>query len=199
MLVPYWIECLNALQPGPAPVAYSPPAWYRAFFTAPEVSDMTRAASKLFPRGGFARMAVAAAACLVAACATSPHRIDRIAKVNPASIASAPATWDGRQVEIVGLVVWEAGNLGLYQSYGAYCRRAELGAIHARWQEWPGVTQKDSRRRAIVRGVFRNRVGVKQPDGSTVTSADAPGPGPLEPGMIVWWLSEPQRPCPNRQ
>jgi hypothetical protein len=148
---------------------------------------------------GFERIAFTAASCLVAACATSTHRSDVIAKVNPASIAAAPASWDGREVEIVGLLVFEGGIFGLYQSYGAFCRGAEHAAIHARWQEWPGVSQKDSRRRAIVRGVFHNRIGVKQPDGSAVISPGAPGPGPLEPGSIVRWLSNPERPCPNRQ
>src|SRR4030095_13865665 len=129
----------------------------------------------------------------------SPQRSDGIAKVNPASIAADPTTWDRREVEIVGLVVWESGNFGLYQSYGSYCRGAERAAIYAHWEEWPGLSRKDSRRRAIVRGVFRNHVGVKQPDGSTMISAGAPGPGPLEPGIIVRWLSTPQRPCPNRR
>jgi hypothetical protein len=141
---------------------------------------------------------LAAAALLLAACATSPPPGPVIAKVNPSSIAADPAAWDGREVEIVGLVVWEDGSFGLYQDYGAYCRAAERAAIYVHWAEWPGVTQKDSRRRAIVRGVFRNRVGVKQPDGSTPILAAAPGPGPVEPGVIVRWLSEPQRPCPNR-
>ena len=151
---------------------------------------------------GFARdlraLTVAAAALLLAACATSPQPGASISKVNPASIAAAPGTWDGREVEIVGLVVWESGSFGLYQSYGAYCRGAEGAAIYAHWEEWPGVSKRDSRRRAMVRGVFRNRVGVKQPDGSTPISTGAPGPGPLEPGFIVRWLSNPERPCPNR-
>jgi hypothetical protein len=149
-------------------------------------------------------LGVAAAAFLLAACATShqaftsPQAGAVIAKINPASIAASPGTWDGREVEIVGLVIWESGSSGLYQDYGTYCRAAESAAIYANWGEWPGVSKRDSRRRAIVRGVFRNRVGVKQPDGSTLTLAEAPGPGPLEPGVIVRWLSKPQRPCPNR-
>lgn len=147
---------------------------------------------------------LATASFLLAACTTIPQPINRqpinrIAKVNPASIAAAPATWDGREVEIVGLVVWESGMLGLYQSYGAYCRGAERAAINVRWDMWPGVSPKDSRRRAIVRGVFRNRAGLPQTDGGTVISAGAPGPGPLEPGIIVRWLSNPERPCRNRQ
>lgn len=142
---------------------------------------------------------LAAATLLVAGCATSPPAGPVITKVNPSSIAADPAAWDGREVEIVGLLVWEDGAFGLYQDYGTYCRAAEHAAIYVHWAEWPGVTQKDSRRRVIVRGVFRNRVGVKQPNGSTPVLAAAPGPGPVEPGSIVRWLSKPQRPCPNRQ
>lgn len=139
-----------------------------------------------------------ASAALLAACATAPPQGPAIAKVNPASIAAAPATWDGREVEIVGLLVWEDGAFGLYQDYGTYCRGSEHAAIYVHWAEWPGVSQKDSRRRVIVRGVFRNRLGAKLPDGSTLSLAAASGPGPLEPGTIVRWLSQPQRPCPNR-
>jgi hypothetical protein len=144
-------------------------------------------------------MALAATTFLLAACATTASRTDGIARVNPASLAAAPATWDGRQVEVVGLLVWEDGSFGLYQDYGTYCRQAENAAIYVHWAEWPGVVLKDSRRRVVVRGVFRNRLGVKQPDGSTLTLAAAPGPGPLEPGAVVRWLSTPHRPCPNRQ
>ena len=142
---------------------------------------------------------LAAAALLLTACATAPPGKVGIARVNPASIAATPATWDGRTVEIVGLVVWESGDFGLYQDYGAFCRGGEGAAINVQWDKWAGVSPKDSRRRAVVRGVFRNRVGVKQADGSTAISAGAPGPGPLEPGAVVRWLSTPERPCPNRQ
>ena len=152
-----------------------------------------------FNRTIFGSLSYAAIALLLVGCATSPPAGTVIAKVNPSSIAAAPAAWDGREVEIVGLVVWESGGFGLYQDYGAYCRGAEHAAIYAHWAEWPGVTKEDSRRRAIVRGVFRNRLGAKQPDGSSLTLAAAPGPGPLEPGALVRWLSKPQRPCPNRQ
>jgi len=138
------------------------------------------------------------AALLLAGCAPVPPTGPVIAKVNPASIAASPTAWDGRQVEVVGLVVWEDGAFGLYQDYGTYCRAAEHAAIYVHWAEWPGVTKKDSRRRVVVRGIFRNRLGAKQPDGSTLTLTAAPGPGPLEPGAIVRWLSKPQRACPNR-
>ena len=156
-----------------------------------------------FDRIAAGSLVLAAAGLLLAACAASRpagsgQKPVLIAKVNPASIAAAPMNWDGRQVEIVGLVVWESGSFGLYQDYGTYCRGAEQAAIYAHWEEWAGVSKKDSRRRAIVRGVFHNREGVKQPDGSTLIAAGAPGPGPLEPGFIVRWLSKPQRPCPNR-
>jgi hypothetical protein len=157
----------------------------------PIVSRFDRIAAG--PLGG------AAAAFLLLSCATtSPKARTGIAKVNPASIAASPATWDGREVEIVGLVVWEDGAFGLYQDYGTYCRGSEHAAIYAHWAEWPGVTKKDNLRVAIVRGVFRNRVGARQPDGTTLTLAAAPGPGPLEPGAIVRWLSKPRRSCPNR-
>lgn len=152
-----------------------------------------------FRRSSVGSLSAAATAFLLVGCATAPPSKPAIARVNPASIAAAPATWDGREVEIVGLVVWESGSFGLYQDYGTYCRGAERAAIYAHWAEWPGVSKGDSRRRAIVRGVFRNRLGAKQPDGSTLTLAAAPGPGPLEPGTVVRWLSNPQRPCPNRQ
>jgi len=159
--------------------------------------------TRLSNMGGFDRIAVGslgmAAAVLLAACATTSSREGaRIAKVNPASLAASPATWDGREVEIVGMLVWEDGAFGLYQDYGTYCRGAEKAAIYAHWAEWPGVSKADSRRLAIVRGIFRNRLGTKLPNGSTLTLAAAPGPGPLEPGAIVRWLSRPQRPCPNR-
>ena len=120
-----------------------------------------------------------------------------VARVNPASIAAAPAAWEGRQVEMVGLLVWEFEHLALYQSYGAYCRAAERSAIYVDWSKWPGVTRADSRRRVVVRGTFRNRVGVTQPDGNLIVSNAASGPGPLEPGAVVRWLSAPEKPCRN--
>ena len=119
------------------------------------------------------------------------------AKVNPASLAAAPATWDGREVEIVGLLVWQFENVGLYQSYGAYCRGGEKVAIAVDWQNWPGITRADNRRQVIVRGIFRNRYGTAQPNGQIVISNGAPGPGPLEPGSVVRWLSAPAKPCPK--
>lgn len=149
-------------------------------------------------RIGLHRIAVSALAIAVAACAAGPRAGSAIAKVNPATIAASPATWDGREVEIVGMLVWEDGAFGLYQDYGSYCRAGEHAAIYAHWAEWQGVSKQDSRRRAIVRGIFRNRLGAKQPDGSTLSLAAAPGPGPLEPGLVVKWLSKPERPCPNR-
>jgi hypothetical protein len=141
---------------------------------------------------------VAGALAAVSACAAvrTPPKGDGIARVNPASIAAAPAQWDGRQVEIVGLLVWEPENLGLYQSYGAYCRRGERTAIHADWTKWSGLSQSDSRRRVVVRGTFRNALGAPLPTGAVTVSSAAPGPGPLEPGTIVRWLSPPMKPCP---
>ena len=138
--------------------------------------------------------AIALSAC--AAIRDSRPMADRIARVNPASVAASPAAWDGREVEMVGLLVWEFENLGLYQSYGTYCRRGEKTAVYVPWDSWAGVTRADNRRRVIVRGTFRNRVGVTQPDGSIVISTGAPGPGPLEPGVVVRWLSAPLKSCP---
>ncbi len=112
---------------------------------------------RLAAEGGLARIALRSlcgtSAALLAACATAPPQAPAIAKVNPASIAASPATWDGREVEVIGLVVSEDGAFGLYQDYGTYCRGSEHAAIYVHWAEWPGVSQKDSRRRAIVRGV----------------------------------------------
>ncbi|HEV8408381.1 MAG TPA: hypothetical protein VGQ34_10650 [Sphingomicrobium sp.] len=151
-----------------------------------------------FDRAAVGSLGVVAAALFLVGCATNLQTGPAIAKVNPASIAASPGAWDGREVEIVGLVVWESGSSGLYQDYGTYCRGAEKAAIYTHWDEWSGVSKRDSRRRAIVRGIFRNRVGGKLPGGGTLIVAEAPGPGPLEPGAVVRWLSKPQRPCPNR-
>ena len=146
---------------------------------------------------------VAAMIAALPACAIlrPPERGDGIARVNPASIAAAPAQWEGREVEMIGLLVWEQDNLGLYQSYGAYCRRGEQSAIHVDWSQWPGVSRADSRREVVVRGVFRNRTGVQATGGGASVPSVAPGPapwpgpGPLEPGTVVRWLSAPAKPC----
>ena len=137
------------------------------------------------------------ASLTVGACATRPGPRDGVAHVNPASVAASPAEWDGREVEMVGLLVWEFENLAFYQGYGAYCRGGERTAIYVDWHNWAGVTRADNRRRVMVRGVFRNKVGVKQPDGSILLSNAASGPGPLEPGHVVRWLSPPAKPCPR--
>ena len=142
-------------------------------------------------------MLAAAATFMLAGCATLSKPRDTFARVNPASVAAAPAEWDGRQVEIVGLLVWEFENLGLYQDYGTFCRGGEHTAIYVNWHDWPGVTRADSRRRVVVRGVFHNGPGVKQTGGSIVVTNAAPGPGPLAPGQVVRWLSPPAKPCPK--
>jgi hypothetical protein len=144
------------------------------------------------------RILLTGAALTLAACASVRDRGpgDGIARVNPASVAASPAAWDGHQVEMVGLLVWESEDLGLYQSYGAYCRGAEQAAISVAWPGWQGVSRADSRRRVVVRGIFHNRVGAKQLDGSIMVSTGAPGPGPLEPGGVVRWLSPRLKPCP---
>ena len=135
----------------------------------------------------------------LSACATTRGPAGPVGptKINPASLAANPAAYDGREVEVVGLVVWEFERLGLYQSYGAYCRGAEKSAIAVDRHSWPGVTKADNQRMALVRGTFHNRYGVAQPDVSIVISNGAPGPGPLEPGSIVLWLSLPDKPCPK--
>jgi hypothetical protein len=134
-------------------------------------------------------LAAAIAALTACAAGRTAQPGDGIARVNPASIALAPAQWDGRQVEMIGLLVWEKDYVGLYQSYGAYCRRGEQTAIHVDWSQWPGVTRSDNRRRILVRGTFRNGPGIPAPSAS-------PGPGNLEPGAVVRWLSAPMKPCP---
>jgi len=146
----------------------------------------------------YRRIVLTAGAATLASCASLGPRPagDGFARVNPASVAAAPAQYDGKPVEMVGLLVWEFENFGLYQSYGAYCRRGDQAAIHVEWGSWPGVTRADNRRLVEVRGVFRNRVGVTQPDGSILIGTGAAGPGPLEPGQVVRWLSPPQKPCP---
>jgi hypothetical protein len=136
-------------------------------------------------------------ASVLPACATSPKPRETVAHVNPASVAASPAEWDGREVEMVGMLVWEFENLGLYQSYGAFCRGGERTAIYVDWHNWAGVTRADSRRQVIVRGVFHNRNGMPQPNGSIGISNAAPGPGPLEPGNLVRFLSRPHKPCPK--
>ena len=139
-------------------------------------------------------MLLGAAVAILSGCAAvrTLQKWDNVARVNPASIVAAPAQYDGRQVEMIGLLVWETDNLGLYQSYGAYCRRGgEATAIHADWSKWPGVTQADNRRRVMVRGTFRN-----VPAAAQSVVASTPGPGPLEPGAVVRWLSAPMKPCP---
>ena len=139
-------------------------------------------------------IALIAATIALSTCASirTHERGDGIVRINPASLATDPARWDGRQVEVVGLLVWEFENLGLYQSYGAYCRGGEKAAIHVQWSQWPGVTRKDSRRQVVVRGTFR-----PGPAGTLIVSNAAPGPGPLEPGMVMQWLSAPAKPCPR--
>jgi hypothetical protein len=142
-------------------------------------------------------MLLGAAVAVLSGCAAvrTLQKGDRVARVNPTSIVAAPAQWDGRQVEMIGLLVWETDNLGLYQSYGAYCRRGgEATAIHADWSKWPGVSQADNRRRVMVRGTFRN--GQAAPQAGAAVAASTPGPGPLEPGAVVRWLSPPMKPCP---
>ena len=131
------------------------------------------------------------------AASTSAPRVVGPTKVNPSSLAANPASFDGREVEVVGLVSFEPEHHGLHQSYGAYCRGGEKTAIYVDWTRWPGVTRADNRRDVVVRGTFRNIQGVAQPGGELLVSNAAPGPGPLEPGGVVRWLSKPAKPCPR--
>ena len=133
----------------------------------------------------------------VSGCAHRPAR-DR---QNPTveGIASHPELWDGRYVELQGLVVWEVHNVGLYRSYRDYCRGESLSrrtAIYVQWQSSSGLVRGDNRRMAVVAGIFRHRTMVALPDGTITVSTGAPGPGPLEEARIVQWVSEPLPSCP---
>jgi hypothetical protein len=112
-------------------------------------------------------------------------------KVNPSSIAANPAAYDGKEVEVTGLLVWGFEHSGLHQSYGTYCRGTEKAAIYVDWQQVPGVTKADTRRMVTIRGRFHDL------QGKTLISNAAPGPGPLGEGSVVRWLSPPEKPCPK--
>ena len=140
------------------------------------------------------RSPIVLAAAFLAGCASASSPIG-IAKLTPAQIAAEPARWDGREVEVTGFMSWEFENFGLYESNDAYCDCSEKAAIYVEWPAVSGATKADNRRLVMVRGTFRNRVGVKQPNGQILISTGAPGPGPLEPGMVVRWLSDPLPPC----
>jgi hypothetical protein len=142
------------------------------------------------------RTLLTALAIALVGCAAMPlHREPAgPAKVNPASIAAAPAIWDGREIEVIGLLVWEFEKLRLYQSYGTYCREAEKSSIAVDWDKWPGVSRVDNRRVVMLRGTFTNLYGVPRTGGKMIIGA---GPGPLEPGSVVRWLSRPAKSCPK--
>ena len=137
------------------------------------------------------------ACLLVAGCSmnSSMGQPSSPAKVNPSSLAANPAAYDGKNVEVTGLLVWEGERLGLYQSYGAYCRGSEKTAIFVDWRKWPGVSAADHRREVVVRGRFVNTAPIAS--AAALLSNGAPGPGPLEPGSVVGWLSAPEKPCPK--
>lgn len=137
---------------------------------------------------------VLAAAILLSGCALRGDT-DNVPRLSPAEVAAAPATWDGRVIEVTGLMAWEFENVGLWEAHESYCRRVEKSAITVDWDKWPGITETDARRLVTIRGTFRNIVNVKQPDGTMVISTGAPGPGPLEPGVVVKWGSEPLPDC----
>ena len=131
----------------------------------------------------------------LSACATTTGQPSGPIKVNPASIAANPTAYNGREVEVVGLVVNEFEHHELAQSYGAYCRGADNSAISVHWDNWPGVTKADNRRMVMVRGTFHFVEGTTQAPGTLVVSGSAPGP--LDPGAVVNWLSSPAKPCPR--
>jgi PBP1b-binding outer membrane lipoprotein LpoB len=61
-------------------------------------------------------MSIVATAAMLTGCATLSKPRDTVARVNPASVAASPARFDGRAVEMVGLLAWDT--LALYQDYG---------------------------------------------------------------------------------
>lgn len=131
-----------------------------------------------------------------ASCATAPQSPAEYTRVSVSDLALEPEKWDGRKVEVAELLIWEFENLGLWGTYEQYCSGySVIRPIYVDWEDWPGVTRADNRRYVLVRGTFRNRVGVKQSDGQILVSTGAPGPGPLEPGIVVRWLSDPLPPC----
>ena len=132
---------------------------------------------------------VSMAALLLGGCTTGIAS-DSLPRLTPAELAAAPTVWHAREVEVTGLIAWEFENVGLWENYESYCRHAEKSAITVDWDEWAGVTQADTRRLVTIRGTFRNIVHVKQPDGTIIISTGAPGPGPLEPGVVVKWRSQ---------
>lgn len=144
------------------------------------------------------RIALMLASCLlITGCSmnSSMARPAGAEKVNPSSIAANPAAFDGKDVEVTGMLVWEGERLGLYQSYGAYCRGSEKTAIYVDWRKWPGVSTRDNRREVVIRGHFSNAPPIAS--AAHLLSNGAPGPGPLEPGLVVGWLSAPEKPCPK--
>lgn len=137
------------------------------------------------------------AATLLTGCVTALPP-SGFARVTPAEIAASPAQWDGRRVEVTGLMTWEFENFGLYQSYDAYCVGTEGTAIYVDWPEIRGVSRADNHRMVTVRGTFRNLVGAAQANGSILISTGAPGPGPLEQGSLVKRRSPPFAQCRSR-
>lgn len=130
------------------------------------------------------------------ACATMSGVSGQYVRVSAADLALEPGRWDGRKVETNGLLIWEFENLGLYGSYESYCGGPHHAfPIYVDWDDWPEVTRADSRRYVTVRGTFRHRIGVRQPDGTILISTGAPGPGPLEPGKVLQWYSPPLPAC----
>lgn len=137
------------------------------------------------------RFATALALLFVGGCASAGSTGPAASRVTVADLVAAPEAWDGRRVEITGLVVSEFENLGLYASWEDYCPREGWGqAIYVNWGD---VRPRDAalpRRMATVRGTFRNVIGVERIDNGEVVvmiSTGAPGPGPLTDVRIVRW------------
>ena len=107
-------------------------------------------------------LSVAAAAFLLAACATTRQAGPAIAKVNPCEhcrLSGGLGRARSRDRRI--------GCLGIRQTSACIKITEHIAAARSTRRSTSigrsgRVTNKDSRRRAIVRGVFRNRVGVRR-------------------------------------
>ncbi|MDB5669720.1 MAG: hypothetical protein JWO25_679 [Alphaproteobacteria bacterium] len=106
-------------------------------------------------------------------------------------VVAHPEKFDGRQLKLRGLVVYEFENYGLYASRADYC--AHHRSIYVEWDHVPGVTRADTRRMAVITGRLVLR-GVGDP--INISNAQN-GPGPLRDTALVKWDSEPMAPCPT--
>jgi hypothetical protein len=140
-------------------------------------------------------------ALILSGCASIHAPPDAVAVVSIAELNAHPERWDGRRVQVTGLIVAEFENLGLYASWRDYCpRKTYSRAIYVPWDDQADFPQSQHRRMATVRGVFRNLNGVERMVGGQVEmiiSTSAPGAGPLEDVEVVQWHG-PQRPFCER-